>query len=125
MKGKYDQKHIEKLKNASSEKEIDEFVEEYILASKNGTRKEEGFPESGYTVSKTAAIALTMLHHRQYSNLGIKFYACCPGYVSTDMTNNQSFLSIEEGVDTPVYLATDPHVPSGTFIYLRKNLDWY
>uniref|UniRef100_A0AC34GA85 Carbonyl reductase n=1 Tax=Panagrolaimus sp. ES5 TaxID=591445 RepID=A0AC34GA85_9BILA len=88
MKGQFDQKHIEKLKNASSEKEIDEFVEEYTQAARDDNRKEKGFPESSYRVSKAAAIALTLLHHRQYSNRGINFYACCPGYVSTDMTNH-------------------------------------
>jgi carbonyl reductase 1 len=124
MKNVYDQRHIEKLKNASSEKEIDEFVEEYILASKNGTRKEQGFPESGYSVSKAAEIALTIFHHRQFYNQGIKFYACCVGYVNTDMTKNEKFLSIDEGIDTPVFLATNSDIPSGTFLYLRKNIDW-
>jgi len=126
MTGNYAQRHIEKLKNASSDKDIDEFVEEYIRCSKDNTRKENGFPESGYAVSKTAAIALAFLHHRQFNNLGFKFYAVCPGYVNTIMTNNNNYLSIADGADTPFYLATDADAPpEGTFVYLRKPINWY
>jgi carbonyl reductase 1 len=125
MKDKFDQKHIEKLKNASSEKEIDDFVEEYIQAAKDNNRKDKGFPESAYRTSKAAEIALTLLHGRQYSNRGIKFYACCPGYVNTDMTNHNGHLTIQEGADTPTWLATSDDAPDGKFVYLRKPVDWY
>jgi carbonyl reductase 1 len=126
MKSVYDQKHVERLKNASSEKEIDEFVEEYIQAAKDNNRKEKGFPESAYRVSKAAEIALTLLHHRKYSKeKGINFYACCPGYVNTDMTNHNGHLTIQEGADTPTFLATDENAPEGRMVYLRKPIDWY
>jgi carbonyl reductase 1 len=123
MKEIYDDKHIQKLKNASSEKEIDEFVEEYKKAAKDDTRKEHGFPCSAYRVSKAAEIAYTLLLHRQHKDL--KINACCPGYVNTDMSSGKGPLTIEQGADTPVYLATDPNAPNGEFVYQRKSIPWY
>ncbi|KAE9547347.1 hypothetical protein FO519_009440 [Halicephalobus sp. NKZ332] len=123
MQGKYDQKHIDKLKNATDESDIDEFVEEYKKRSKEpDTRKEGGFPESAYRVSKAAEIALTMLYHRRYKDL--KINACCPGYVSTNMTSYKGHLPVEQGADTPVYLATSGEAPSGEFVYQRKVIEW-
>uniref|UniRef100_A0AC34GTY5 Carbonyl reductase n=1 Tax=Panagrolaimus sp. ES5 TaxID=591445 RepID=A0AC34GTY5_9BILA len=116
MKDIYDDKHIQKIKNASSEKEIDEFVEEYKKAAKDDNRKEKGFPESAYRVSKAAEIAYTLLLHRQHKDL--KINACCPGYVVRPLT-------IEQGADTPVYLATDSNAPNGDFVYQRKTIPWY
>ncbi|VDM29210.1 unnamed protein product [Toxocara canis] len=50
---------------------------------------------------------------------------CCPGYVDTDMTSHKGPLTIEEGADTPIYLATlEGNEPNGCFIYRRKPLDW-
>jgi NAD(P)-dependent dehydrogenase (short-subunit alcohol dehydrogenase family) len=123
MKEIYDDKHIQKLKNASSEKEIDEFVEEYKKAAKDDTRKEHGFPCSAYRVSKAAEIAYTLLLHRQHKDL--KINACCPGYVNTDMSSGKGPLTIEQGADTPVYLATDSNAPNGDFVYQRKSIPWY
>jgi carbonyl reductase 1 len=123
MKDIYDDKHIQKLKNASSEKEIDEFVEEYKQAAKDDTRKEHGFPCSAYRVSKAAEIAYTLLLHRQHKDLTIN--ACCPGYVNTDMSSGKGPLTIEQGADTPVYLATDSNAPNGDFVYQRKSIPWY
>jgi carbonyl reductase 1 len=122
MKDIYDDKHIQKLKNASSEKEIDEFVEEYKKAAKDDTRKEHGFPCSAYRVSKAAEIAYTLLLHRQHKDKIIN--ACCPGYVNTDMSSGKGPLTIEQGADTPVYLATDSNAPNGDFVYQRKSIPW-
>uniref|UniRef100_A0AC35FAR9 Carbonyl reductase n=1 Tax=Panagrolaimus sp. PS1159 TaxID=55785 RepID=A0AC35FAR9_9BILA len=122
MKDIYDEKHIQKLKNASSEKEIDEFVEEYKKAAKDDTRKEHGFPCSAYRVSKAAEIAYTLLLHRQHKDLVVN--ACCPGYVNTDMSSGKGPLTIEQGADTPVYLATDSNAPNGDFVYQRKSIPW-
>uniref|UniRef100_A0A1I7YCH7 Glyceraldehyde-3-phosphate dehydrogenase n=1 Tax=Steinernema glaseri TaxID=37863 RepID=A0A1I7YCH7_9BILA len=49
---------------------------------------------------------------------------CCPGYVNTDMSSHKGHLTIEEGADTPIFLATDPSAPDGKFVYLRKEISW-
>ncbi|KAE9547139.1 hypothetical protein FO519_009649, partial [Halicephalobus sp. NKZ332] len=63
-KGRYDQKSIDKLKNAADESVIDEFVEEYKRKAREpNPRKEDVSCMVAYRVSKTAEIALTMVHH--------------------------------------------------------------
>lgn len=50
---------------------------------------------------------------------------CHPGYVNTDMTSHRGPLTIEEGADTPIYLATlEGNEPTGKFFYKRKEIDW-
>ncbi|KAH7699476.1 Carbonyl reductase, partial [Aphelenchoides avenae] len=49
---------------------------------------------------------------------------CCPGYVDTDMSSHKGHLTIDQGADTPIYLATEPNLPSGQFWYKRKPKDW-
>uniref|UniRef100_A0AC34PVX7 Carbonyl reductase n=1 Tax=Panagrolaimus sp. JU765 TaxID=591449 RepID=A0AC34PVX7_9BILA len=124
MTDKYSQSNVDRLVNAKSEAEIDAFVEDYKKSVQNGNPVEAGFPAEAYRVSKAAEIALSLLHHRMYGNK-IKINACCPGYVNTDMTQGRGHLTIEQGADTPSYLATDPDAPSGQFVYLRKIIDWH
>uniref|UniRef100_A0AC34Q4H9 Carbonyl reductase n=1 Tax=Panagrolaimus sp. JU765 TaxID=591449 RepID=A0AC34Q4H9_9BILA len=124
MKDKYSQSNIDRLVNAKSEADIDAFVEDYKKSVQNGNPVEAGFPTEAYRVSKAAEIALSLLHHRMYGNK-IRINACCPGYVNTDMTQGRGHLTIEQGADTPSYLATDPDAPSGQFVYLRKIIDWH
>jgi hypothetical protein len=38
----------------------------------------------------------------------IQVYGQCPGYVSTDMTENKGFLPVEKGALTTVFLAELP-----------------
>ena len=38
-------------------------------------------------------------------NSGVLVNSCCPGYVSTDMTNNRGAKTVDEGARTPVLLA--------------------
>uniref|UniRef100_A0AC34Q375 Uncharacterized protein n=1 Tax=Panagrolaimus sp. JU765 TaxID=591449 RepID=A0AC34Q375_9BILA len=116
--GVYDQRHIDKLKNAKDESEIKEFLDEFKRCAKDDTKKENGFPESAYRVSKAAEIALTMIQHQRHKDLIIN--ACCPGFVATDLTKHRGYLTIQEGADTPVYLATHEGVPNGEFLYQLK-----
>ena len=41
------------------------------------------------------------------------------------MTNHKGHLTIQEGADTPAWLATDPAAPEGKFVYKRQPTDWY
>ncbi|MFH4975313.1 hypothetical protein AB6A40_002022 [Gnathostoma spinigerum] len=126
LDGIYKQEIINTLtKSDLTVSEIDQFCQNYIRACEKGNRREQGYPESAYRVSKAAAVALTMVLHRQLKDRHIVVNACCPGYVNTDMTSHKGSLTIEEGADTPVYLATlESDEPNGQFIYLRKPIDW-
>jgi hypothetical protein len=49
---------------------------------------------------------------------------CCPGYVDTDMTGHCGLLTIDQGAETPIWLATAPDVPNGAFVYLKEANGW-
>uniref|UniRef100_A0A915ELT5 carbonyl reductase (NADPH) n=1 Tax=Ditylenchus dipsaci TaxID=166011 RepID=A0A915ELT5_9BILA len=125
MTNLYSDEHINKFKSFNyTEADIDNFVEQYKKAAKEDNRKEKGFPESAYRVSKAAEIAFSLLQSAQLSSKNIIVNACCPGYVDTDMTSHKGPLTIAEGADTEIYLATDPNAPNGKFVAEREIKEW-
>jgi len=111
--------------------DIDRFVNDFIRLTKTSEHESAGYPNSCYAVSKAAEIALTILQHRQMltqrSHDDIIINACCPGYVATDMSSHKGSLTIDEGAETPVYLALLPAnvaEPNGKFVYLKKPIEW-
>jgi hypothetical protein len=61
---------------------------------------------------------------KQLSQINSSSLKCCPGYVDTDMTNHGGRLTIDQGAETPIWLATAPDVPNGAFVYLKKPKEW-
>ncbi|KAH7719143.1 carbonyl reductase [Aphelenchoides avenae] len=51
-------------------------------------------------------------------------FQSCPGCVATDVTDHQGTLTVDEGADTPIYLAMDQNAPHGQFVYQRQPVDW-
>lgn len=78
-----------------------------------------------YQSSKTAANALTVLLAKELAGTNIKVNSACPGPVKTDQNPARGVLSVEEGADTPVWLATlPPDGPTGGFFNSRKPVPW-
>jgi hypothetical protein len=51
--------------------------------------------------------------------------SCCPGWVRTDMGGPGARRSVEQGAETPVWLATLPDDgPRGGFFRDRKPIPW-
>ena len=81
-------------------------------------------------MSKVALTAASLIYQRMFDEKperDIVINACCPGFISTDMTSNKGTGTTEQGADTPVYLATlEPGVksPRGEFVAERKILAW-
>ncbi|VDK87344.1 unnamed protein product [Litomosoides sigmodontis] len=124
--GHYSNEIIAKLTSPSlTVTDIDNFTRDYMRACVGDKRKENGFPNSAYKVSKAAEIALTFIQAKELKSRNILVNACHPGYVNTDMTSHRGPLTIEEGADTPIYLATlEGNEPTGKFFYKRKEIDW-
>ncbi|MGI8439593.1 MAG: SDR family oxidoreductase [Thermoleophilaceae bacterium] len=78
-----------------------------------------------YRVSKTGLNALTRILASELADEGIKVNSACPGWVRTDMGGSDARSSVEEGADTPVWLATLPDDgPTGGFFRSREPIPW-
>lgn len=80
---------------------------------------------TGYRLSKTALNALTRIFANELQDTNILINSVCPGWVKTDMGGADAPRTLEEGVDTIVWLATLPDSgATGGFFRDRKPIDW-
>ena len=78
-----------------------------------------------YRISKTALNALTCIVAAETKGSNVLVNAACPGWVRTDMGGANAVRSIEQGADTPVWLATLPDGgPTGGYFRDRKIIPW-
>jgi NAD(P)-dependent dehydrogenase (short-subunit alcohol dehydrogenase family) len=85
----------------------------------------ESFSAPTYRIAKTALNAVTVLFAREVRGTNIKVNSACPGWVRTEMAGSDAPLTIQQGADTPVWLATLPdNGPSGGFFRERKLVPW-
>lgn len=79
----------------------------------------------GYRLSKTSLNALTRIFADELKSTQIKINSVCPGWVRTDMGGPGATLSVEQGVETIVWLATLPDDgPSGGFFRNKLSIPW-
>ena len=106
--------------------DLESYMVDFIQAAKRGTHKEEGWPNTGYGVSKVGIIAMTKILARENSNNKFMVNSIDPGYCSTDQNNNQGFISAERGAITPYLLATiEPEqYVTGRHWYQEKEIEW-
>ena len=83
-----------------------------------------------YRVSKSGVNALVrnLAHETGHGSRGLLVDAVCPNHTRTDMGGPDAPLSVEEGADTAIWLATrsfDPTVDkTGLFWEERQIIDW-
>jgi NAD(P)-dependent dehydrogenase (short-subunit alcohol dehydrogenase family) len=95
------------------------------LSSGMGQLSDMGGHSPAYRVSKTGLNALTRMLASELAGENILVNSVCPGWVRTDMGGPGARRSVEEGADTPVWLATLPDGgPSGGFFRDRKPIPW-
>ncbi len=84
-----------------------------------------GLNPLGYNASKTALNAFTVALANELKGTRIKVNSADPGWVRTDMGGANASHSVEEGADTPVWLATLPEDgPTGGFFNSRQRMSW-
>lgn len=84
---------------------------------------DRGFP--AYRISKAGLNALTRIVAAECKDHNIKVNAASPGWVRTNLGGSDAELSVEQGAETPVWLATLPDDgPTGGFYEKRKMLSW-
>jgi carbonyl reductase 1 len=92
-----------------------------------GTHASAGWPSSAYRVSKMGLNALTQILGRELAGdaRGILVNAASPGWVRTRMGGEGAPRSIEEGAETPVWLALQPEgEPQGGVFSDRRPSAW-
>ena len=124
----------ERLSSPSlAEEEIEKiaysYTQEVADAEPSGGILQNWPRDAAYAVSKVFLIALTKVQARDVAKLRpddqICINACCPGYVSTDMSSHSGPLTPEEGALTPTFLALLPDgSPSGEFYKLKAITAW-
>ena len=96
-----------------------------IVNLSSGSGQFEDGVDSGhlpYGVSKAALNAFTNALASQYPDLFVN--AVCPGWVQTDMGGPGAPRSVEEGAETPVWLARMREGPSGHLWRDREIVNW-
>jgi NAD(P)-dependent dehydrogenase (short-subunit alcohol dehydrogenase family) len=79
----------------------------------------------GYRLSKTALNGLTANLAHGLKKRGISANSCCPGWVRTDMGSKHAMIEVEEGAQTPVWLAAEAYGDlTGKFFNLKAEIPW-
>lgn len=93
------------------------------VSSSAGSLSEMRTYAPAYSISKTALNAVTVQLAAQLKNLAVN--SVCPGWVRTDMGGSGAPLSLQQGADTIVWLATEaPKSLTGKFLRERKVIAW-
>lgn len=78
-----------------------------------------------YSPSKTFLNAVMLQYVRELEGTGIFINAACPGYVATDLNGFRGVRTPQEGVATPIRLATPPDGgPTGGFFEDAGVVPW-
>jgi NAD(P)-dependent dehydrogenase (short-subunit alcohol dehydrogenase family) len=94
------------------------------VSSEMGQLSTMGGYSPAYAISKAALNALTRVVAAE-AGRAVKVNAACPGWVRTDMGGPHASRSVEQGVDTIVWLATlSDSGPTGGFFKDRRPIDW-
>jgi NAD(P)-dependent dehydrogenase (short-subunit alcohol dehydrogenase family) len=95
------------------------------LSSGMGQLSDMGGHAPAYRISKTGLNVLTRMLTAELGDENILVNSCCPGWVRTDMGGPHASRTVEEGADTPVWLATlQDDGPRGGFFRNRAPIPW-
>lgn len=106
---------------------LGELVNSFVRDVAAGVHESNGWPSSGYRVSKIALNAYTRIVARELASdpRAILVNAACPGWVRTRMGGPGAPRSPEEGAKTPAWLALLPDGgPSGRLFRDQLPVDW-
>ncbi|KAK2500637.1 hypothetical protein MC885_019312 [Smutsia gigantea] len=116
-----------------TEEELVGLMNKFVEDIRNGVHQKEGWPHQKFTAYAMTKLGINILSRIQARKLSeqrsedrIFLNACCPGWVRSDMGGPKALKSLEEGAETPVYLALLPlnaEGPHGQFV-LEKKVEW-
>lgn len=113
------------------EEDLVDLMKKFVEDAKNEVHESEGWPNSAYGVSKLGVTVLSRILARRLDEKRkadrILLNACCPGWVKTDMAGEFGLKTVEEGAETPVYLALlppDATEPQGQLVQDKVVQNW-
>lgn len=116
------------MKPTLTEEELVGLIDEFIKGVAAGNHTEKGWPHWPNAVSKHGVNALTRIHAREMAKSckeNILINACCPGWVRTDMADDNAPLTPDQGAETPIHLAMlPPWSPNGQFWIDKRVVEW-
>ena len=93
------------------------------ISSGGGQLSEPSTWAPAYCLSKTALNGVTAILSAALPDFAVN--SVCPGWVRTDMGGSAAPRSVQEGADTPVWLALDaPQDLTGKFLRDREVIPW-
>lgn len=108
--------------------EITDIMNKFVNAAKNGTNRSISTNVIG--MSKVGVTAATKVQQRLFNKDShrddIIVNCCCPGLVSTNMSNYRG-IPVDEGAITPVYLSLLPenvNEPKGELWAEKERVEW-
>ncbi|XP_021533647.1 carbonyl reductase [NADPH] 3 isoform X2 [Neomonachus schauinslandi] len=113
------------------EEDLVDLMKKFVEDTNNEVHEKEGWPNSAYGVSKLGVTVLSRILARRLDEKRkadrILLNACCPGWVKTDMGEAHGPRTVEEGAETPVYLALlppDATEPHGQLVHDKVVQNW-
>ncbi len=95
------------------------------VSSRSGTFSATWGNAPAYGVSKAALNMVTFQLAKDLHGTGVLVNAACPGWVRTRMGGDDAPHTVDEGADTPIWLATLPGPgPSGLLFADRAVIEW-
>ena len=95
------------------------------ISSERGKLSGLAIDTPSYSLSKLALNGATILLAEALCLKGIVVYAVWPGWVRTDMGGDQAPRSLEQGIDTVIWLATQASPSlSGKFFWDRREISY-
>jgi NAD(P)-dependent dehydrogenase (short-subunit alcohol dehydrogenase family) len=99
----------------------------FVADVASGGHARRGWPSNAYSVSKVGMNALVRVLARELANdpRRILVNSACPGWVRTRMGGSAAPRSVEQGAQTPVWLALLPEGgPTGGFFRDQRPIPW-
>jgi NAD(P)-dependent dehydrogenase (short-subunit alcohol dehydrogenase family) len=104
-----------------NEEKIEKIVSLFLKNVKDGTWKDEGWPEvwTDYSVSKIALNSYSVVLANRYQGKGLSVNCFCPGFTQTAMTNGKGTHSATAAAHMVATLALLPpaELPTGKFYF--------
>ncbi|MSO64363.1 MAG: SDR family oxidoreductase [Alphaproteobacteria bacterium] len=95
------------------------------LSSQMGLRSWANSNMVGYRLSKTALMGLTANLAKGLEKKGITVNCMCPGWVKTDMGSRFAQITVDQGAETAIWLATEAAPAlTGKFFYKKQEITW-